>query len=368
MIGISSLATDHLIVPKLMAALREAGLADVAVIVGGIVPDDDEDDAARCRRGARVPSRRAARGDRRDHSRAHRARFAPGASPPEGVPDEQADRQGRAAAARARTRWQREYAGADRRRSGRCAIAPASRSSRCTRRATGTASATRAIVGYPGAPPYTRGIYATMHRGRTWTQRQLIGLGTPSDYNARLRDIVAQGATAVSLIPCNSVFRGYDMDEVDAELLGTCGVVVNTRRSPGHLPRRRRPRADFLRDERPVAVHAARVPARDGEAPRRRLRRDPRHVEPERLPQSLRREPHVLPHRAARRAAHPHRPSSISASGTCRSGIRCRSSASTCSRPGRRPRRRWDSRSPPRCRPPTTASPAAWIPTPSCRG
>ena len=41
-IGISSLATDHLIVPKLMDALREAGLGDVAVIVGGIVPDQDE--------------------------------------------------------------------------------------------------------------------------------------------------------------------------------------------------------------------------------------------------------------------------------------------------------------------------------------
>ena len=41
-IGVSSLATDHLIVPKLMAALRDAGLTDVAVIVGGIVPDEDE--------------------------------------------------------------------------------------------------------------------------------------------------------------------------------------------------------------------------------------------------------------------------------------------------------------------------------------
>ncbi len=41
-IGLSSLATDHLIVPKLMTALREAGLSDVAVIVGGIVPDEDE--------------------------------------------------------------------------------------------------------------------------------------------------------------------------------------------------------------------------------------------------------------------------------------------------------------------------------------
>src|SRR2546430_14894728 len=37
-IGVSSLATDHLIVPKLLQALRAAGLDDVQVIVGGIVP------------------------------------------------------------------------------------------------------------------------------------------------------------------------------------------------------------------------------------------------------------------------------------------------------------------------------------------
>jgi len=42
-IGISSLSTDHLIVPQLMAALAEAGLGDVGVVVGGIVPDDEED-------------------------------------------------------------------------------------------------------------------------------------------------------------------------------------------------------------------------------------------------------------------------------------------------------------------------------------
>ncbi|GMV57161.1 MAG: methylmalonyl-CoA mutase [Betaproteobacteria bacterium] len=83
-------------------------------------------------------------------------------------------------------------------------------------------------LGFPGQPPYTRGIYATMHRGRTWTQRQLIGLGTPDDYNARLRTLLAQGANAISLIPCNSVFRGVDMDESHFELLGTCGTVVNT--------------------------------------------------------------------------------------------------------------------------------------------
>jgi methylmalonyl-CoA mutase C-terminal domain/subunit len=41
-IGVSSLATDHRLVPKLMAALRAAGLGDVQVIVGGIVPPKDE--------------------------------------------------------------------------------------------------------------------------------------------------------------------------------------------------------------------------------------------------------------------------------------------------------------------------------------
>jgi methylmalonyl-CoA mutase C-terminal domain/subunit len=40
-IGISSLATDHLIVPHLMKALREAGLGGKCVIVGGIVPDEE---------------------------------------------------------------------------------------------------------------------------------------------------------------------------------------------------------------------------------------------------------------------------------------------------------------------------------------
>ncbi|MFB9268983.1 cobalamin B12-binding domain-containing protein [Bradyrhizobium erythrophlei] len=41
-IGISSLATDHLIVPKMMDALRAAGLGHVQVIVGGIVPDEEK--------------------------------------------------------------------------------------------------------------------------------------------------------------------------------------------------------------------------------------------------------------------------------------------------------------------------------------
>jgi methylmalonyl-CoA mutase N-terminal domain/subunit len=83
-------------------------------------------------------------------------------------------------------------------------------------------------LGFPGQLPMTRGIYPSMHRGRTWTQRQLVGFGTPEDYNRRLKTILAAGGTAGSLIPCNSVYRGYDCDEVELPLLGTCGAVVNT--------------------------------------------------------------------------------------------------------------------------------------------
>jgi len=43
-IGISSLATDHLLIPKVMAALGAAGLGHMKLVVGGIVPDQDEED------------------------------------------------------------------------------------------------------------------------------------------------------------------------------------------------------------------------------------------------------------------------------------------------------------------------------------
>jgi len=43
-IGISSLATDHLLVPKLVKALAAAELGHIRVVVGGIIPDQDEVD------------------------------------------------------------------------------------------------------------------------------------------------------------------------------------------------------------------------------------------------------------------------------------------------------------------------------------
>lgn len=41
-IGISSLATDHLIVPELMQSLQDAGLGHIAVVLGGIIPETEQ--------------------------------------------------------------------------------------------------------------------------------------------------------------------------------------------------------------------------------------------------------------------------------------------------------------------------------------
>ena len=42
-----------------------------------------------------------------------------------------------------------------------------------------------ADLGFPGEEPYTRGVYPTMYRGRTWTMRQFAGFGTAEETNER---------------------------------------------------------------------------------------------------------------------------------------------------------------------------------------
>jgi methylmalonyl-CoA mutase, N-terminal domain len=52
-------------------------------------------------------------------------------------------------------------------------------------------------LGFPGEPPYTRGIHSTMHRGRLWTMRQFAGFGTAEDTNQRFRYLLSQGQTGL---------------------------------------------------------------------------------------------------------------------------------------------------------------------------
>ena len=54
-------------------------------------------------------------------------------------------------------------------------------------------------LGFPGEPPYTRGIHPTMYRGRLWTMRQFAGFGTAEDTNQRFRYLLSQGQTGLSV-------------------------------------------------------------------------------------------------------------------------------------------------------------------------
>lgn len=83
-------------------------------------------------------------------------------------------------------------------------------------------------LGVPGQPPYTRGVHSSMHRGQPWRPRLVVGFGLPEDYNRRMRELYALGLTGLYVSPCNSHMRGYDPDEVERELLGTCGTLVST--------------------------------------------------------------------------------------------------------------------------------------------
>src|SRR4249919_1817174 len=54
-------------------------------------------------------------------------------------------------------------------------------------------------LGAPGEPPYTRGPYPTMYRGRLWTMRQYAGMATAHETNARFRYLLDHGQTGLSI-------------------------------------------------------------------------------------------------------------------------------------------------------------------------
>jgi len=85
-------------------------------------------------------------------------------------------------------------------------------------------------LGIPGEPPYTRGIHATMHRGRLWTMRQFAGFGTAEDTNQRFRYLLAQGQTGLSTAFDLPTLMGYDSDHALSEgEVGKCGVAISSR-------------------------------------------------------------------------------------------------------------------------------------------
>jgi methylmalonyl-CoA mutase N-terminal domain/subunit len=84
-------------------------------------------------------------------------------------------------------------------------------------------------LGYPGEPPYTRGIHSTMYRARPWTMRQFAGFGTAEDTNQRFRYLLAQGQTGLSTAFDLPTLMGYDSDHPLSEgEVGKCGVAISS--------------------------------------------------------------------------------------------------------------------------------------------
>jgi methylmalonyl-CoA mutase, N-terminal domain len=84
-------------------------------------------------------------------------------------------------------------------------------------------------LGYPGQPPYTRGIHPTMYRARLWTMRQFAGFGTAEDTNQRFRYLLSQGQTGLSTAFDLPTLMGYDSDHPLSEgEVGKCGVAISS--------------------------------------------------------------------------------------------------------------------------------------------
>ena len=82
-------------------------------------------------------------------------------------------------------------------------------------------------LGLPGEYPFTRGVHATMYRGRLWTMRQFSGYGTAEQTNQRFKYLLKEGETGLSIAFDYPTIRGYDSDNPFSQgEVGTCGVAV----------------------------------------------------------------------------------------------------------------------------------------------
>src|SRR5215471_11185582 len=82
-------------------------------------------------------------------------------------------------------------------------------------------------LGYPGAYPFTRGVYPSMYRGRLWTMRRFAGFGTAEETNERFRYLLDHGQTGLSTAFDMPSLMGYDSDHPRSEgEVGREGVAI----------------------------------------------------------------------------------------------------------------------------------------------
>ncbi len=84
-------------------------------------------------------------------------------------------------------------------------------------------------LGRPGEFPFTRGVQATMYRGRLWTMRQYAGFATAEETNRRFRYLLEHGQTGLSVAFDLPTQMGYDSDAPQAEgEVGRVGVPIDS--------------------------------------------------------------------------------------------------------------------------------------------
>jgi len=84
-------------------------------------------------------------------------------------------------------------------------------------------------LGFPGCYPFTRGVQATMYRGRLWTMRQFAGFGTCFDTNKRYKYLLENGQTGLSVAFHYPTLMGYDSDHPRSRgEVGKCGVAIDS--------------------------------------------------------------------------------------------------------------------------------------------
>ncbi|MEZ4267266.1 MAG: methylmalonyl-CoA mutase family protein [Myxococcota bacterium] len=84
-------------------------------------------------------------------------------------------------------------------------------------------------LGYPGEPPFTRGVQATMYRGRLWTMRQYAGFGTAAESNERYRMLLDAGGKGLSVAFDLPTQMGLDStDPLSAGEVGKVGVAIDS--------------------------------------------------------------------------------------------------------------------------------------------
>jgi methylmalonyl-CoA mutase N-terminal domain/subunit len=84
-------------------------------------------------------------------------------------------------------------------------------------------------LGWPGEFPFTRGVQATMYRGRHWTMRQYAGFGTAAESNRRYRYLLEHGQTGLSVAFDLPTQMGRDSDHPLARgEVGRTGVAIDS--------------------------------------------------------------------------------------------------------------------------------------------